>query len=194
MNKKSIKLNIHLISHPLIQNLCNTRNNILLPSNITNQITKYLGLFIIYETVRRWIKVYKLTIKQIESNKEIITTDPKGSYTIIFDNINHLSMLQEVPMLLPKVDLRLITTHEINNIHTNKALLTNLNLYTKIIIVNDEINTEYTKKIIKLLITEKKIDLKQIYLTCITCTTDQLIQLSKLYNNISIYTTKIIKH
>ena len=188
-----MKLNINLISHPLIQNLSNLASHSLLPSNIKNQAIKHLGLFIIYETIRKWVKVYKLTVKQIKSKKDIVIINPKESYTIIVNDLNYLSMFQEIQLLLPKVNLRLIEKYDINYINEKLYTLKNNDLYSKIIIVNQEINICYITNLIHYLITNKKINLNQVYLTCITCATSELIQLSEKYNNLTIYTTKIIK-
>lgn len=188
-----MKLNIHLISHPLIQNLSSIVKNKVLPSNITNQALKYLGLFTIYETFRRWIKVYRLTIKQIQYKKEIVITDPKESYTIIFNDLYYLSMFQEIQLLLPKINLRLIESNEVSTINNNLSLSKHINLSTKIIIVNYKIDTYYVQYLIDHFINKKNININQIYLICIICHTNQLTQLSKQYDNLNIYTTQIIK-
>lgn len=188
-----MKLNIHLISHPLIQNLSTTVNNKILPSNITNQALKYLGLFTLYETFRRWIKVYRLTIKQIQCKKEIVITDPKESYTIIFNDLYYLSMFQEIQLLLPKINLKLIQSNEINTINNSLSLFKDVSLSTKVIIVNYKIDKYYIQYLVDHFINKENININQIYLICIICHTSQLTQLSKQYDNLTIYTTQIIK-
>lgn len=193
-----MKLNIYLLSHPLIQNLCNVADESLTQTKINNNTNKLLGLFIIYETIRKWIKVYHLTIKQVRLTKEKVIIDPKESYIIIFNNLNLLSTFQEIQSLLPKINLELIKEDEINE-NTICQLIhpTQKNrLYTKIIIVNYEIDINYVSKLVDLLINQRNISIDQIYLTCIKCKTNQLIELSKseLYKNLAIYTTKIIKN
>lgn len=188
-----MKLNIHLISHPLIQNLSSTVNNKILPLNITNQTLKYLGLFTIYETFRRWIKVYKLTIKQIQCKKEIVITDPKESFTIIFNDLYYLSMFQEIQLLLPKINLKLIQTNEISTLNKSPSIFKDINLSTKIIIVNYKIDIYYIQYLVDHCINKENININQIYLICIICHTNQLTQLSKQYDNLTIYTTQIIK-
>lgn len=188
-----MKLNIHLISHPLIQNLSSITKNKLLPPNITNQALKHLGLFIMYETFRKWIKIYKLTIKQIQSKKEVVIIDPKESYTIVFNDLYYLSMFQEIQLLLPKINLRFIESNQISIANNSQSLFQNITLSTKIIIVNYKIDVYYIQHLIDYMINIKNIHINRIYLICIICCTDQLIQLSKQYNNLTIYTTQIIK-
>jgi len=137
--------------------------------------------------------VYKLTIKQIRGQKEIVIIDPKESYTIIFDNLNYLSMFQEIQLLLPKVNLKFIQNNEISRINNKVSPFENIDLCTKIIIVNQNIDVYYIHNLINHLITKHNTHVNQICLTCITCATDQLIQLSEQYNNLHIYTTKIVK-
>ena len=188
-----MKLNIHLISHPLIQSLSNTASNLSLPTNIINQAIKHLGLFIIYETIRKWIKAYKLIIQTTQSKKYINIIDPKESYTIIFNNIDHLNMLQEIQLLLPKVKLELIKNQETYNKDDTFPTLNNNHLHHKIIIINFYMDEQYIKNLIHHLVTKQKTRINQIYITCIKCTTNQLIQLSKTYQDLTIYTTQIIK-
>lgn len=188
-----MKLNIHIISHPLIQSLSNITKNSVLQSRNTNQATRQLGLFIIYETIRKWIKVYKLTIQQIKKKKDIIIVDPKESYTLIFNDIHLLSMFQEVQLLLPKVHLQLVKENSLNQ--KNIILFNEIDNFKdkKIIIIDYEINLIYIESILSYLLLNKKITLNQIYIACITCATDQLIGISEKYNDLNVYTTKIIK-
>ena len=181
-----MKLNIHLISHPLTQNLSSITKNNSSQYNILNQYLKYLGLFIIYETIRTWTIIYKLQIKTNQKKKEIIIIDPKESYTIIFNDLNYVSMFQEIQFILPKIDLKLI---EYKN---KKELNLSSSPHHKILIVNDKMDITYIKDIIENLKQTYSINLDQIRLTCIECATTQLIKLSEAYSNLTIYTTKII--
>ena len=189
-----MKLNIHLISHPLIQHLSNITKNPVLSSNITNQALKHLGLFVIYESLRKWLKIYKLIIKKTTGQKEITMIDPKESYTIIFNNVRYLSMFQEIQLLLPKLNLQLLTNQDIYSIDKKKSVCSDLNLSTKIIIVNYEMDIDYTQNILNYLIKTSQINIHQIRLTYIACATNQLVQLSDIYNNLNIYTTNIVKN
>ena len=181
-----MKLNIHLISHPLTQNLSSISSNISSQHSRFNQYLKYLGLFIIYETIRTWTITYNLKIKTNQKEKNFIIIDPKESYTIIFNDLDYLSMLQEIQFILPKMDLKLVK-------HKNKeALNISHNTHHKILIVNDKINVIYVEDIIENLRYTYNIKLNQIRLACIECATTQLIKLSEKYSDLTIYTTKII--
>ena len=192
-----MKLNIHLTSHPIIQNLSNLSNKSNVKQTTTSPLSKYLGLLLMYETLRKWIKTYHLRIKHIDSEKELIIIDPKESYTIIFNEIDCLSVFQEIALILPKVNLELIKNNEIETDYLEKreSILNSINLYTKIIIVNYNMNIKYIEVLIQFLIKTKKMPFHQIFLTCVKCTTTQLIQLSedKLCKNLNVYTAQIIE-
>lgn len=190
-----MKLNIHLVSHPLVQNLSNLTKGSLTSRNLKNPHTKYLGLFIIYETIRKWVKVYHLTIKQIASKKITTIIDPKESYTIIIGNLEYISLFQEIELLLPRVSIELITNKEIEIFRASQdsSVLKPIKLSPKIIIISYSINVEYIKNLIDMLGTYKNTKIHQMIITCIECSTTGLNQLSEdtKYRDLSIYTTKI---
>lgn len=185
-----MKLNIHLMSHPVIQHLSSTIIDKQLNSYNTYQILRQLGLLITYETIRNWLRTYKLTIKQIKQEKEIIIIDPKESYIVIFNNIESLSLLQEMQLLIPKIQLELIYNYDI----INKNRLIKIDSYTKIIIINNKIEVGYLVNLLDYLTKNNNVKTNQIRLTCIECETNQLIAISKEYAELNIYTTKIINN
>jgi uracil phosphoribosyltransferase len=155
-----------------------------------NQYLKSLGLLIIYETIRTWIKMHKLTIKTTEQEKEIVIIDPKESYTIIFDNLKYVNMVQEIQSILPTMNLKLIEQTSNRN---HLLLELPANMHHKILIISYRMDTSLIENILKGLMNKYSIKLEQIRLACIECRTDQLIQISKLYSHLTIYTTKIIE-
>lgn len=182
------------MSHPLIKHLSNVViNNKLEPySNNNYQILRQLGLFITYETLRNWLKTYKLTIKQIKKTQEIIMIDPKELYIIIFNDLQYLSFLQEIQLLIPTIQLKLVYSDELNQKNKYKNLLEQVNSCTKVIIINYNIELEYVTTLLNYLMNSNKITITQIRLICIKCNTNELICISKQYANLNIYTTKVI--
>ena len=189
-----MKLNIHLLSHPIIQNLSNTIRPQLLSSSITHQNLRQLGLFIIYEATRNWLKTYNLNIKQIKNKKRIHIIDPKESYLIIFNNLKQLSFLQEIPILLPQATLQLINKNDIEPHNQQTIELPAINSYTKVLITCHEINIEYIDNLLYYLNNYNNLQTNLIRLICIKCTTKQLVALSKKHNQLHIYTTQIIQN
>jgi len=186
-----MKLNIHLMSHPVIQHLSNTIIDKKFKSDNTYQTLRQLGLLITYETIRNWVRTYKLTIKQIEKEKEVVIIDPKESYLIILNDLESLSLLQEIQLLIPKIKLELIYKYDIGekNQYINK--LQSVDSYTKIIMINHKIEVGYVINLLDYLTNNNNIKTNQIRLTCIECETNQLLAISKKYAELNIYTTKI---
>jgi len=186
-----MKLNIHLMSHPVIQHLSNTIIDKKFKSYNTYQTLRQLGLLITYETIRNWVKTYKLTIKQIEKEKEVVIIDPKESYIIILNDLESLSLLQEIQLLIPKIKLELIYKYDISEKNKYKNKLKGVDSYTKIIMINHKIEVGYVINLLDYLTKNNNIKTNQIRLTCIECETDQLLAISKRYAELNIYTTKI---
>ena len=186
-----MKLNIHIISHPIIQNLSSLIINQAFPPNINNLILKQLGLLILYETTRNWIKTYQLTIKQINYKKEITIIDPKESFIIISNTLKYLSLIQDIQFILPNSYFKLIEDNN-NNVKLNQSL--ELNHNTKIIMIIYKITLKYILNLLDYFLYKKNIQIHKIRLICIQCETDQLIEISKKHNKLNIYTTQIINN
>nr|YP_010728759.1 uracil phosphoribosyltransferase [Phymatolithon calcareum]WEA76912.1 uracil phosphoribosyltransferase [Phymatolithon calcareum] len=190
-----MKLNIYTTSHPIIQVLSNTIQNTNLQSNTKNQTYKQLGLFLIYETIRNWLRIYKLHIKQINIIKEFVIIDPKESYIMMTDINMNLAFIQEVSYILPNCNLSLINfskTNTTNLIDSNFSYIpTQINESTKIIVIKKYIDVEYLLKLMDYLINVKQINIKQIRLTCIICEENKLVKISQKYPELRIYTTQV---
>lgn len=186
-----MKLNIHIISHPIIQNLSSKLTNQTLPLNINNILLKELGLLILYEAIRNWIKTYQLTIPQINYKKETIIINPKESFIIISNTLQYLSLIQDIQLILPNSQLKLIENNQYYTLQTN---LPEINYNTKIIIITYQIQLKYTLDLLDYFLHKKNIQIDKIRLICIHCQTDQLIEISKKHNKLNIYTTQIINN
>jgi len=188
-----MQLNIHLMSHPIIQGLC---EKIMYQETLfqsKDQNMKNLGQLAIYETVRNWLKIYKINIQQIESMQDFTVPDPKESYIIIFDNLKNLSFFYEVKDMLPKSTLELISNDKMTNANKRISIKSDdIKSCTKIIIFLNKLNATYAREIIKRLAEEYKIQINQIRLTSIICKKDELIKLGHEYKSLNIYTSRII--
>jgi len=187
-----MKLNIHLMSHPIIQSGCKKCTHQEDFSCVTEQNLKSLGLLIVYETIRDWLKTYSISIRQIKSQQDFAIIDPKESYVIIFNNLRHLGFFYEIKDLLPKSELIFIDENKIKNVNKEISVeLIKINSYTKIIILLFQLNAIYTAEVIKNLMQQYKIRIDQIRLTSIICKKDELIKLGEQYHYLNIYTSKI---
>lgn len=186
-----MKLNIHLISHPIIENLSEAIVHHKTSSGIKNHKSKHFGLLLVYEAVRDWIQIYKLNIKQIKSEHKVTVIDPKESYVIIINSLQYFSYFHEIKNLLPKIDFALIREEEINTADQIINKVTEISKRTKIILILDKLNSRYVIKITEQLIKERQIKTDQIRLISTLCTKDEIIQLSQKYNSLYVYTSKI---
>ena len=187
-----MKLNIQLISHPIIQSLAELIINDKKHVNAQDSIVKNLGLLIIYETIRSWIKIYKLKIKRIKLHEEIVSTDPKESYVIIINDLKYFNYFYEVKNLIPQINFQLIKEDEINEKNIAVSDCVKINQCTKIIIALRKLNAEYVSSLIDHLIKNKNIGSDKINLISIVCTKNQIIKLSQQHSYLSLYTSKIL--
>lgn len=190
-----MKLNIYTISHPITQLLYSNIQNRNFQSHTQNYTWKQLGLFLIYETTRNWIKIYKLKIKQINTIKEFKILDPKESYLIIANVTIDLGVVQEARDILPKCTISLIDFNKNNSsflIDSNFSYIPEkIDLSTKIIIIKKYIDIEYFFKLMDYLTNVKKINISQIRLICIICEDSKLINISQKYPQLTIFTIQI---
>ena len=187
-----MKLNIQLMSHPIMQSLTELIINDEKGINTQDSIVKNLGLLIIYETIRNWIKVYRLKIKRIKLHEEITTIDPKESYIIIINSLQYFNYFHEIQNLIPQINFQLIRETEINKKNIMLSDYVEVNQYTKIIITLRKLNTEYVTNLIDCLIKNKNMSSDKINLISIICTKDQIIKLSQKHSHLSLYTAKIL--
>ena len=180
------------MSHPIIQSLYEKiHQEAFFYSKDRNM--KNLGRLIIYETLRDWLKIYRINIQQMESMQDFTVTDPKESYAIIFSDLKNLSFFSEVKDILPQSKLILIKEDEITNtIKSISSESSDIKSCTKIIISLNKLNTSYAVAVIKSLAEQYKTQINQIRLVSVVCKEYELIQLSKQYRSLNIYTSKII--
>ena len=193
-----MKLNIYTISHPIIQLLSNNRQNRKLKSQISHIFSKQLGQFLIYETSRDWISIYKLKIKQIDKIKELIINDKKESHIVMTNTTMNLDIIQQAQYILPNCEISLIYFNkDINYLLTdlNFSYMPNrISAFTKILIISNYISAKTFIKLMDYLIKNKNINIEQIRLISIICESTQLVKISKKYPKLNIYTTKIVSY
>lgn len=186
-------LNIYLISHPIIKQLSyeitKTEDN---TEIIKHHNYKKIGVLLIYETIRTWIKLQNIYIKQIHSIKEICLFNEQESYTIITDLAESYHIISEAIILLPNaslchislIDKEEIIYNNLNNLITNGK---------KIIFIQQSLNNYFLIQILDYLLLKKHIKISQIKIICILCNNKIIEKIGYKYPNLNIYTTKIQK-
>lgn len=189
-------LNIYTISHPIIQLLSSLIVNRSKNHHTCENIYRYIGFLFIYETLRKYIKIEKLYIKNMYSIKNFYLIDPKTKYYIFTDLSENYKLITEIKILLPNIEV--IHVDYKNNDKINKKTKdyidnigirhSNINIF----IIDEIINNEKIIKLIKSLEIQTKISLQNINLACIACYDEILYKLGIIYPKLKIYTTKII--
>ena len=192
-----MRLNIYLISHPIIQKLSNQiRYSIHHQSPSQHEYSKFqqLHIFLIYEVVRKWIKTCKVYIQHVDFIKDLYLFDSKESYIILTNLMNCGNILPYIHSLLPQVYIQHINfDHKfITNINENYFDSSILNVIKeKKIIIMDNFLTYSIIKLLDYLTIQKDIKVQQVKIICITCTNKILEQIADRYPLVNIYTTKI---
>nr|YP_010902776.1 hypothetical protein REP55_pgp005 [Hypnea nidulans]WCH54631.1 hypothetical protein [Hypnea nidulans] len=188
-------LNIYIISHPIISILSTQIIYSLSKNNKTNEpVYDEINFLLIYELLRKWIKVTNIYIKDINQIKEISVFNPKESY-ILFTNLEKCyNIIIHLKTLIPKLSLVHINTYKDNN---NNKIYFNSNreqyfINNKIIIVEKILNNNSIIDFVHELINDYKIQITSIKIICIVCNQKVLEIINKRYSNLEIYTTKII--
>nr|YP_009397337.1 uracil phosphoribosyltransferase [Thuretia quercifolia]ARW66523.1 uracil phosphoribosyltransferase [Thuretia quercifolia] len=185
-----MKLNIYIISHPIIKILSNSiiRNNKIIIKD--SQQYKYLGFLLIYETMRKYINIKSIYIKKTNYVKTIYVTDPNKENYIFTNLIETYKIIGEITLLLPEIKVvNIDTKKKIEKIHLD---LKNTNTNKEIIIFDTVLKSTWIIEIVKDLNKNKEICIENIKIACLACYNQILNKLGKEYPKLQIYTTEII--
>nr|YP_009391954.1 uracil phosphoribosyltransferase [Acrosorium ciliolatum]ARW60098.1 uracil phosphoribosyltransferase [Acrosorium ciliolatum] len=179
-------LNIYIISHPIIKLLTNSFIN----NTIQYEYTyKYIGFILIYEILRKYIKIKQIHIKCIYYTQIINILDKSETYYIFTDLVNTYHMITDIKILLPNI--KIINFEEKINLSL-KEKIKNINRNNNILILEMNLNKYSTIELITQLQKEADISLNKITIGCIKCNNDILEKLGIQYPKLNIYTTQII--
>nr|QCI04042.1 hypothetical protein [Antithamnionella ternifolia] len=190
-----MKLNIFLLSHPLIKiftKYIQSNQYSEINQNITKSTYKYLGNFLMYEVLRKFLIIQNLYINKLDHVKEISILDYQQKNYILSDIIANFEMLTEIEQIIPQIQLKHINLSQTNT--WQKINLQNINNKTNIIILDKFIKNDNIVKLIEYLNKVENINTKYITLACITCTNKILEKISLEYTDLNIYTTHIIDY
>nr|YP_009295885.1 uracil phosphoribosyltransferase [Schimmelmannia schousboei]AOM64820.1 uracil phosphoribosyltransferase [Schimmelmannia schousboei] len=185
-----MQLNIYIISHPIIEIMMN--KIIYSQSNNIQKYYKKIGLLMVYEVLRKWMKIQTIYIKQINQIKELCILNTKESYVIITNLVESYPMITDIDDLLPSINIQHIN-QPIDPIKLqNSYILQKINNTSKILIFELFLNNYEIIKLLNYLLLKKNIKTSQIKILCITCNHKILEKLGQMHPKLNIYTTKII--
>nr|ARW68812.1 uracil phosphoribosyltransferase [Palisada sp.] len=187
-----MQLNIYNISHPIIQILSNittikSTNNILYSCYYKN-----LGLLLIYEVLRKYIKIKTVYIKLLNSTKQLKLINESEKYLVVTDLSKTYEIISNIKTLVPNIDIININykdTPNLQNINSNTEIE---NENAHIFILEEKLNNVNTINLIKYLTLIQKIHIDYISIICITSEQSILQQLGDFYPKMKVYTTQIL--
>nr|WMP11938.1 uracil phosphoribosyltransferase [Laurencia australis]WMP12150.1 uracil phosphoribosyltransferase [Laurencia australis] len=187
-----MQLNIYSISHPIIQLLSNTttiknNNNILSSCHYKN-----LGLLLMYEILRKYIKIQKVYIKSLYSIKELKLINYDEQYLVLTNISNNYEMISGIKTLIPNIDIININYINITNEQKPIEKITKFSTKTQIFILEEQLQNINVISIIKYLILTYNIPINHINIACIKSEQKILKQLGNAYPEVKVYTTQIL--
>ena len=188
-----MKLNIYVISHPIIQIFNNhiTQNQYNNSKNISDNIYhSKIMMFLIYELFRKTILIQNIYINKLDTIKHFAKMNSMQRNFVFTNIIENFDMMNEISTTFPQTEIQ---HYDINN--TN--ILININKYNfnniaNIIIVEKFLDKYDIIKFLEHLINHINIEEKQIIIACITCNNQIIERIGEKYQNIRLYTTQII--
>nr|QCI05112.1 Uracil phosphoribosyltransferase [Centroceras clavulatum] len=182
-----MKLNIYILSHPIIQIF---NKNIINSKKIKEKTDQSkITIFLLYEILRKIVKITNIYIYKMNYLQQFSVMDCEQKNYIVTDIVNNLNMLTEVSNTFPQTEIKHFSFNYENE--WNLENFNNINDKTNIIILEKFLESNNILKLIKYFKEIKKIQEKQITITCITCSNQVLEKISQYYNDINIYTTHI---
>lgn len=179
-------LNIYTISHPIIKLLT---NSLIDNNNQYDYNYRYIGFILIYEILRKYIKIKQIYIKCVDYTKLINILDQDETYYIFTNLANTYSIITDIKVILPNIQ---IIHFEEKLYKYLKEKIKYINKYTNILILETTLSQYSNIELITYLQKEQEVSLKKINIGCVNCHKDILDKLSKQYSKLNIYTTQII--
>nr|YP_009400022.1 uracil phosphoribosyltransferase [Tolypiocladia glomerulata]ARW69841.1 uracil phosphoribosyltransferase [Tolypiocladia glomerulata] len=184
-----MQLEIYKISHPIIQTIINKLDRY--HNNELKYYNKYIGLLIIYEILRKYIKIQKLYIKKVRGIKEIDIIDKKNKYLILTDISKTYNMINEMEYIFNHAKIVHINY---DNRKTIEYSIDNLKIdinNTYIFIIEKITEKEKVLGLIEYLEIIKKIPSDKISIGNIISNNKILEKIGTKYPKLKVYTTKI---
>ena len=188
-----MKLNIYIISHPIIQIFNNhiTQNQYNTSKNISDNIYhSKIMMFLIYELFRKTILIQNIYINKLDTIKYFAKMNSMQRNFVFTNIVDNFDIINEISTTFPQTEIQHYDTKNTDSfININKYSFNNI---TNIIIVEKFLDKYDIIKFLEHLINHINIEEKQIIIACITCNNQIIERISEKYQHIRLYTTQII--
>nr|QCI05465.1 hypothetical protein [Crouania attenuata] len=200
-----MQLNIYLLSHPLIKQISSSILDIKYIESLTHINTtslkeyysKTLGIFLIYESMRKWINLNKFYLKKLNQVQEIYIVSPKEKYIMITDIIKNYQIIGDIKIMIPEIQFIHLNSEYINthsHLFNEEIKKYNISIHTNIILLQTLLNDHVILKYINILKSKSNVMTKKIHILCFTCNNKILDRIGQIYPELNIYTTQIINN
>nr|YP_010904169.1 hypothetical protein REQ00_pgp005 [Caulacanthus ustulatus]WCH57420.1 hypothetical protein [Caulacanthus ustulatus] len=192
-----MQLNVYLISNPIISKLSNQIiYSIEKKNNIYSDIQCQLNLFLIYETLKKWIQIESIYIRNIDHIKKRCIFNTQESYLLLTNIQDCSNIISNIKTILPKLYIVHIneTTKQYININDNYLGKDIINIIhkQKIIIIQTLLSNHSIIQLLNYLTLDHKINVSAIKIICTGCTANILELIGNEYPSLEIYAAQII--
>nr|YP_009394025.1 uracil phosphoribosyltransferase [Polysiphonia sertularioides]ARW62587.1 uracil phosphoribosyltransferase [Polysiphonia sertularioides] len=186
-----MQLKIYKISHPVLKIIMNQINETHIKQSKQEYYSRYIGFLMIYEILRRYIKIQNLYIKIIEGTKTIEEINQNRRYIILTDISQTYNMITDIKSLISNIEVFHIDYK--NNYDIKKSMeKINLDIKDAYIFIIERITEDYkVLDLINILHKNQKILIKNIVLGNIFINDIILKTIGNQYPEMTVYTTKI---
>nr|YP_009293735.1 uracil phosphoribosyltransferase [Rhodymenia pseudopalmata]AOM64417.1 uracil phosphoribosyltransferase [Rhodymenia pseudopalmata] len=191
-----MQLNLYLISHPIIQKLASdvSYDHKYTSPNINNYKYKNLGLLMIYEVVRKYIKTEKIHIKAIDCIEEFCILSQEVSCLILADIKKSYSIISDITWIFPEIHIQPIyfsINENILNQSDIKNKIKSINGKKIILLMQSHLDDYSSIEILDYLTKYEKINIESIRIVCITCDNQIIGKIGKKYPKLTMYASKV---
>lgn len=186
-----MKLNIYQISHPAVRIMVTYIEESRMNKVIHKHYYKYLGLLLIYEMLRRYIKTTQIYIKLLDEIKNLSMTNTKEKY-VLFTNISYTyNMLTDIEIIFPHLTIININYKNPETIYSStKNLKIDLN-NANVFILEKFTESIEVLNLLKYLRSREDVLSERINIACITSNNEILEKIGREYPQLKMYTVKI---
>nr|QUE29238.1 hypothetical protein [Erythrotrichia welwitschii] len=188
-----MQLKIYVPKHPLIEHLANLIQSADIPLMLIKNSAIELTYWLCYEAMRNWISLHDLDLRSLDGSSVTRLVNPNESLLAIPFVKSGLLMSESVNKLSPNIHFFYVSfkyrKSSCDVSDEDKLLLDDVNNYSKYLILDSIVLS--ADRILALLsvLAAKGVDLSEIRIAFLICTSDVLQDIGRIYPSLTIYTS-----
>ena len=190
-----MQLKIYVPKHPLIEHLTNLIQSVDVPPTIVRNSAVQLSHWLCYEALRSWITLADLDSRNLDGTQVTRLINPDETLLAFPFIKSGLLMTESVYKLSSNANFFYVGFKETNGLcdisDGDQSFFDNLCTYSKFLILDSVVLS--SDKILALLslMSNKGVDLSEIRIVFLLCTSDVLQDIGQAYPNLTIYTSSV---